>query len=255
MKAQQRTSGRRRPATRTIPTGSLADEAYVRLKRNIIRCELPPDVLVTESRLVRESGLGKTPVREALARLVQEGFVRSIPRHGYVVAPVTLQDVDELFGLRLIVEPAAAELAAGRVDPALLRELDEVCTSTVDPADAEERLDRQLQANRELHLTIARASGNRRLAEVVERLLDESERMLHLSLLFRDRQTGMVHDHHHLIEAVVAGDGQTARRVAIEQLQAYQRTVTEALLASPSILSAHVTAPGPLHLVPPAEPP
>src|SRR6266536_4604144 len=87
MKAHKTPSTRGRPFTKIVPAGSLADEAYVQLKRKIIRCELPPDLLVTESQLVRESGLGKTPVREALGRLVQEGLVRNIPRHGYEVAP------------------------------------------------------------------------------------------------------------------------------------------------------------------------
>jgi len=243
MKAQKTASTARRPFTKIVAAGSLADEAYVQLKRKIIRCELPPDLLVTESQLVRESGLGKTPVREALARLVQEGLVRNIPRHGYEIAPITLRDVDDLFGLRLIVEPAATELAAGHVDATQLRQLDEMCAASTDPDGGNESFDRHLKANRELHLTVARASGNRRLAEVMERLLDESERMLHLSLLFRNRRAEILHEHRQLVDALIAGDGEAARRVSIEQIEAARHNVTDALLSSPSILSAHVTAP------------
>jgi DNA-binding GntR family transcriptional regulator len=243
MKAQNSPATRGGPLSKVIAARSLADEAYVQLKRKIIRCDLPPDLLVTESQLVRESGLGKTPVREALARLVQEGLVRNIPRHGYEIAPITLGDVEELFGLRLIIEPAAAELAAGRVDAAHLRQLDEICAASCQPDGGSESFDRHLKANRELHVSIARASGNRRLAEVMERLLDESERMLHLSLLFRNRRAEILHEHRQLVDALIAGDAETARRVSIEQIVAAQRNVTDALLSSPSILSAHVTAP------------
>jgi DNA-binding GntR family transcriptional regulator len=233
---------RSRSSSKIVHVGSLADEAYIRLKRQIIRCEMPPDLLVTESQLVRESGLGKTPVREALYRLVQEGLVRNIPRHGYEIAPITLGDVEELFGLRLIVEPHAAELAAGRVDAAQLRQLDELC-ATADPNASPEALDRHMKANRDLHVAIARSAGNRRLADVVERLMDESERVLRLGMLFRDQWAQIVHEHQQLIEALIEGDSETARRVSTEQIVAARTNVTAALLASPAILSAHVTAP------------
>ncbi len=232
---------RKRPLRTATDAGSLADEAYGQLKRKIIRCELPPALLVTESQLVRESGLGKTPVREALGRLVQEGLVRNIPRHGYEVAPITLGDVQELFGLRLIVEPAAVQLAAGHVDAAELRHLDALCAEGADADDSPDALDRHLQANREFHVTVARATGNRRLAEAIEKLLDESERMLHLSLQFRNRRAEIMHEHKQLVDALVAGDAEASRRIAIDQILAAQRNVVDALLSSPSILSAHVT--------------
>lgn len=225
-----------------MAAASLADEAYYALKEKIIRCEMPPDLLVTEPQLVRQSGLGKTPVREALARLVQERLVRSIPRHGYEIAPITLGDVDELFGLRLIVEPAVAELAAGRVDADHLRALDGVCAATADPPDRE-GLELHMKANRELHVAIARTAGSLRLLDIMERLMDESERMLRLGLLFGNPWAQIVHQHNQLVEALIAGDTARAKQVSIEQILAAKGNVINALLTSPSILAAHVTAP------------
>jgi DNA-binding GntR family transcriptional regulator len=239
-----RTSNHRRPVLASSSSyRSLANEAYAQLKRQIIRCEMPPDLLVTESQLVRQSGLGKTPVREALARLVQEGLVVNIPRHGYEIAPITLGDVDELFGLRLIVEPAVAERAAGRVDGVELRRLEELCAVSANPDGGPEGLDRHLKANRDLHVAVARWAGNRRLLDIVERLMDESERMLRLSLLLKNPWAQILHEHKQLVDALIAADGATARRVSAEQILTAQRNVIEALLASPSVLSAHVTAP------------
>lgn len=242
MKARGRAVTRDGPFSKVVHAGSLADEAYSQLKRRIIRCQMPPDLLVTESQLVRESGLGKTPVREALARLVQDGLVQNIPRLGYEIAPITLGDVDELFGLRLILEPAAAELAAGRIDPAHLRRLDQLCAVTAHP-DSTEGLDQHLKANRDLHVAVARSAGNRRLAESIERLMDEGERMLRLGLLFGNPWDQIIHEHKQLVDALIAGDAAEARRVSIDQIRAAQRNVTSALLASPSIVGAHVTAP------------
>jgi DNA-binding GntR family transcriptional regulator len=222
---------------------SLTDEAYSALKQKIICCEMPPDLLVTESQLVRQSGLGKTPVREALARLVQEGLVRNIPRHGYEIAPITLGDVDELFGLRLIIEPAAAELAAGRVDAQELRKLDALCAATANSAGGRQGLDLHMKANRDLHVAVARAAGSRRLLEIMERLMDESERMLRLGLLFGNPWAQIVHQHKQLVDALIAGDAAAARDISVEQILAAKGNVINALLASPSILSAHVKAP------------
>jgi DNA-binding GntR family transcriptional regulator len=70
----------------------------------IVRCELAPSAEVTQNRLVASTGLGRSPVREALARLTAEGLMISRPRFGYQVAPITLADIREIFGLREIVE-------------------------------------------------------------------------------------------------------------------------------------------------------
>ena len=234
----------RRQARPSAPaaSGSLADLAYRELKARVIRCELAPGRLVTEASVVRQVGIGKTPVREALARLGQDGLVRAIPRQGYEITPITLGDVQELFGLRLVVEPAAVELAAGQVHAATLRRLDELCQAAYRPGDHESITD-FLRINHEFHSTIAHASGNRRLATVVVRVLDESERLFHLSMMLLDRGAEMVHEHRELVDALVAGEAEAARRIAVEQILSVQRMVVDALLLSPAVLTARVAIP------------
>lgn len=192
--------------------------------------------------LVRQLRVGKTPVREALARLVHDRLVRSIPRHGYEVAPITLRDVQDLFGLRLVVEPAATQLAAGHVDAARLRRLDELCKAGYD-VDDPSSIDDFLRANDELHATIARAGGNPRLAQEIERILDESERLFRLGLMLRNRTNEMAHEHQELVNALAAGDGDAARRIATKQILESQRMVMDALVASPTVLAAPVAIP------------
>jgi DNA-binding GntR family transcriptional regulator len=241
MSTPQRRRGISRISRRPSPS-SLADAAYARLKQDVIHCELEPGLRVSEAKLVQRTGIGKTPVREALGRLVQEGLVRNIPRHGYEVTPITLRDVQELFGLRLVVEPAAVQLAAGHVDAAQLRRLDDLCHAGYEVGDHDSAA-AFLRANRELHGTIARSSSNRRLAEVVERVLDECERLFHLGLMLRNRSDEMAHEHKDLVDALIAGDAEGARRIAIEQILSAQRMVVDALLYSPSLLAAQVAAP------------
>lgn len=229
-----------RTAGRRAESRSLVDDAYRQVRAQLIRCVLEPGQRLTESQLVQQLGVGKTPVREALARLVQERLVQAIPRHGYRVSPITLRDVQELFGLRLIVEPAAVQLAAGHVDATQLRRLDELCQAGYTLGDSASAA-AFLHANTEFHVTVARASGNRRLATLLATLLDESERLFHLGLMLRNRTEEMAHEHKELVEALIAGDGEAARRIAVEQIIAAQRMVVDALLSSRALLETPVS--------------
>jgi DNA-binding GntR family transcriptional regulator len=224
---------------RKVSASSQGEVAYATLRRRIIRCELEPGARITEAQLASETGIGKTPVREALTRLVQEGLVRSMPGHGYEVTPITLGDVQDLFNFRLIIEPAAAQLAAGHVSATDLRRLDELCTARYSIVDKESE-SQYLQANYLFHTTIAEASGNRRLAEAVRRALEESERLLHLSNVLRNRSDEVAHEHRDLVDALIAGDGEAARKLTLVHISASQRLVLDALLTSPSLLAVNI---------------
>jgi predicted metal-dependent enzyme (double-stranded beta helix superfamily) len=99
-----------------------------------------------------------------------------------------------VFELRLMLEPAAARMAAGKVDAQRLRALDEVCRAGYQPGDARST-SRFLEANKAFHVEIARAAGNARLADAVEQLLDEMTRLLHLGLGLRNRSQEMQREH------------------------------------------------------------
>lgn len=151
---------------------NLAEQAYRQIHRMIMRCELAPSAEVTQNELVASTGLGRSPVREALARLTAEGLMISRPRFGYQVAPITLTDIREIFALREIVESAASELACQLAGDADFDLLDALCVA---PGPAED-LETIMARNRDFHLLIGKLSGNRRLADVIERLVWESDR-------------------------------------------------------------------------------
>jgi DNA-binding GntR family transcriptional regulator len=214
---------------------SLTDQAHDAVRREILTARLRPGDAVSEAALAARFGFGKAPIRAALVRLAQEGLVRAQPRRGYAVTPVTLRDVGEVFELRLVLEPAAARLAAGKADIAELRRLDAVCEAGYRPGDAESAL-AFLDANRAFHVSVASLSGNRRLAEQVGRLLDEMTRMLLLGLAGRDRTGEMAHEHRALIEALAAKDGARAEKIVREQIEAARRMVLGALVKGRSEL-------------------
>jgi DNA-binding GntR family transcriptional regulator len=218
--------------------------AYLELRTRILRCELAPGASVTEAQVVELLGIGKTPVREALARLVHEGLVKNVPRHGYVVSPITLKYVHELYGLRLINEPTAVGMAAGRIDPAREQRLAELCEIHYAPEDSRSVAE-FLRLNREFHVLVAEACGNDRLAELVGRLLDESDRISYLSLTMRNRGELIAHSHRELLDVLLSGDAARARQLAAEQIANTQRRVVEALLWSPSIRDVPLDTPLP----------
>ena len=230
------TSRKHRPA----PAERLTDTAYHAVKQDILVCELAPGADVTERELGVRYGLGKAPLREALIRLTHEGLLQPIPRTGYRITPVTIQDVEDIFALRLLLEPAAARQAAGRIDQTLLKELNELCRAGYTPGDRASE-STFLRANRQFHVAIADASGNRRLARLLGQLLEETERLFHLGLAVRDRTEEMKHEHEDLVAALVGGDGAAAENATIQQIDAARAMVMDGILSAPWLKQTRIS--------------
>ena len=224
---------------KTIPL--LTDRAYERIRHDIISCAIAPGTAISEAQLCTHYRLGKAPVRMALNRLAHDGLVRAIPRRGYMVSPVTVRDIHDVFELRLMLEPAAARMAAGRVEAQRLQALDESCRAGYEPGDLRST-SRFLDANKAFHVAIARATGNVRLAATIEQLLDEMTRLLHLGLGLRNRSQEMQQEHRALMKALARGDGDTAERICREQIETARSMVLSAILASSSVMNLALAA-------------
>lgn len=234
-------ASRRTRLAHGAPAERLTDKAYHAIKQDVLVCELAPGADVTERELGERYGLGKAPLREALIRLTQEGLLQAIPRSGYRITPVTIQDVQDIFALRLLLEPAAARQAAGRIDETLLHELNELCRAGYTPGDRASE-STFLRANRQFHVAIADASGNTRLARLLGQLLEETERLFHLGLAIRDRTEEMKHEHEDLVAALVSGDADTAERATIEQINAARDMVMDGIMSAPWLKQTPIAA-------------
>ena len=219
---------------------SLAETAYETIKRAIIRCDLEPGRYVSEAYLAERLQLSRWVVRPALKRLYQEQLVQTGDGQRYQVPPITLKDAYDLFELRLLLEPAAARRAAGKVDAEQIQRLAELCRAQYQPGNRESA-EAFLRANREFHVTVARASGNALMAEVIANLLDREERLNHLAHMLHDRNDAAYHEHQELIDALIAEDGERAEKVMADGVADARRFVLEALMSSPSIQTTNVT--------------
>ena len=213
------------------PSASSSQSATVReyhhLKSQILSCGIPPGSTLFEGALAETLGMSKTPVREALGMLSHEGFVQVRPRQGYRVTEVTLADVQEMFHLRVLLEPAAAELAARNATAEQLATLRELSVHSHDMDYAA-----LVQQASDFHVALAAASGSARLAAMLENLLEEGERLFFLGLdLTADVQ---VHDSDHadLLEALEKRDAILARETARRQVETSRANILAAVTAA-----------------------
>ena len=222
--------------------GHRAEAAYERIKASIIRCELQPGQQVTEEQLAGQYGVSRGSIRPALKRLYQEQFIQLATRNRYFVAPITLKDANDVFEMRLLVEPHAARQAAGRIDAATLDRLRELSAVHYIPGDADSA-EAFVRANTEFHVTIARATGNALLGEFVTTLLDREERINRLAHLIGDRNRDARNEHRDLVEALEARDGERAATVMTDGIVSARGFVLDSLLSSPALLTTNVAGP------------
>ena len=95
----------------------MSETAYRTLRERVLTCKLTPGARLTERGTAAELGLGLSPVRHALTRLVQDGLVRLTPLEGYRVAPLTVRSVDDLFNVWLLLGPEIARLGVTQAAP------------------------------------------------------------------------------------------------------------------------------------------
>ncbi len=203
---------------------SATDVAYDALKRQVLVCQLGPGAELREAMLATKLGVSRTPVREALNRLVHDGLVEVRPRQGYRVTDVTLAGVHEVFELRLVLEPTIVAMAAERypshdgVDPRAVACL----------ASNTDSFEDEIAADHDLHVRLAELSGNRYMARSMRQLLAEMQRILYLSLAPAD--LGLRHQHDELCTAVTTGEVDLARRLVIDELEQTRQQVLDAII-------------------------
>jgi DNA-binding GntR family transcriptional regulator len=197
---------------------TLTSQVYQQIRREIITCRLKPGQMINESSLIQQYGVSKTPVREALKQLTQERLVQSIPGACYLVTPVTMKDIMDLFDLRIVLEEAIALRAARLVTDAQLAEL-EARAGEKFSLESEEDLARWYEMNLEFHLYMARIARNERLASALRVTLEEVSRFLIMDKEMYSRTDELVVHHHKIIAALRQRDGILAARITIEDIE------------------------------------
>lgn len=209
---------------------SLADHAYELLRREIITCALAPGTEISEQDLAQRLSMSKTPVREALSRLIQDGLAEIFPRRGYRVTPVTVKDVNDLFVIRSNLEGLAAELAVKRASDDDIERIAKLAAGVPYSRDQHVTVAAFIEANDRFHIALAEASGVPRLAAHITSYLEESARIFYMGAVARDIAPETQGDHQHIVEALRLRDADKARAGVMQHCENTRRGLLTALV-------------------------
>jgi DNA-binding GntR family transcriptional regulator len=215
------------PAAGAPSAKLVAERAYVELRDRIVTLRLAPGTVLREEQLMREMGIGRTPLREAVKRLALENLVAVQPRRGTFVTDVEASDIVNITEVRAVLEGYAAELAALRMDGEA-RAAAEALVDEIEEVTKPHEQEWLMRFDERIHHFIWEASGNPYLVETLERYFTHSLRIWYLVL---DRVPGLghaVHDQIHLLEALLERDGARARTIMREHVLAFQREILAA---------------------------
>jgi DNA-binding GntR family transcriptional regulator len=190
---------------------SFKNKAYAALKNVIVSMDVyrnRNDIRLDERQLAQDFGISRTPVREAMAQLEREGFVRSVPRRGIYVVRKTRREVIEMITAWAALESMAARLITENTldaDIAALRRM----FSTFEDGKLRAHLDEYSETNIAFHQTIIRMSGNSVLISLAENLFTHMRMIRRKTIGEKDRVEKSIRDHMNIIESLEARD--TAR--------------------------------------------
>lgn len=214
------------------PKGStpsaLPDRIYGILKHRILTCAMPPGARIIEKVLCGELNVSRTPLREALNRLVLEGLVSLVPYRGYAVAPLTLDGFRELCELRRIVESGTAALSAERATPDDVARLNGFATLYYTPGDRQTYA-AYSRANSAFHLALVQCARNGHLEAIVMSALDKHQRPLYLGLDVGVDAAAATAEHFEIIDAVRSHDRARAHDLMVRHISHAEERITTAL--------------------------
>jgi DNA-binding GntR family transcriptional regulator len=192
-------------------TSTFKDRAYASLKDVIVSLniyEQTDEVRLDERRLAQDLGISRTPVREAMAQLEREGFVRSVPRRGIYVVRKSKKEVVEMITAWAALESMAARLITKSASDQAIGQLRKMFAK-FENGTLHARLDEYSEVNIEFHQTIIRMSGNGVLIDLAENLFTHMRMIRRKTIGESDRADRSIRDHLNIIEALEARD--TAR--------------------------------------------
>ncbi|SFK55105.1 DNA-binding transcriptional regulator, GntR family [Sphingomonas sp. NFR04] len=196
----------------SIVVRTLSEQIFTIVREQIVSGKLPVEQAIRQDALANQLGVSKIPLREALARLEQEGLLVGQANRGYFVRAMSSGEAEEIFALRLAIEPdavAAGALSATDLDRAAARE----ALAALDLA-ANEHLDEVAARNREFHIAMVRPGGRLLTTQLVERLQILAERYVHKHLEPAGREDRAHLEHAELMTAWERGDADRTRALA-----------------------------------------
>ena len=218
-------------ANANVRAPSLTDLVYTELVNAVVAGELAPGDRLTDRRLAEQLGVSRTPIREALQRMISTGLVDPRGRTGWTVAVLRPRDIQELFELRSLLEPAGVRHIVQNNDPATARELSAFFDRFGESVPAE-RHEEYFGVDRSFHSRIVALSANRRIVAAYRTVDLQIDLGRHrLTMLSQARIDQTLAEHRAIAAAIAAGDVETALTALYGHLSNGQGMLLETLRA------------------------
>jgi DNA-binding GntR family transcriptional regulator len=199
--------------TSSQDAGRLVEAVHARLVEMIRSGQLRPNERLHQVQLSERFGVSRTPVREALLRMEQDGLVYTVPRHGMFVRPLSQEDVRQIYELRELLEPWAARLAC-------LRATDKDRSAIASIQAKHERRLPSFDSNRDFHLLLAKPCGNDMALRTLHNIWaqDSSHRVYSVYGDQPQALDRMVREHRRIVDAFLAGEAQKVEQLVRDHI-------------------------------------
>ena len=187
----------------------LSKKVYRVLKSRIIKGSFKPGTKLLESRIAKQLGLSRTPVREAIRELAAEGFVKISPNQGIVVNNISINNLREVLQVRGVLEGLAARLTTSLITEEKIKVL-ETCNENMEKFIIKNNVLAFGKESNKFHSVILEVCGNDRLVQIRKNLADQIYRFRNISLHIPGRLESALKEHREIVEALKQRDAEKA---------------------------------------------
>jgi DNA-binding GntR family transcriptional regulator len=202
-----------------LDTGvSIRDQAYAALKRAIASADIysrPDEIRIDERALCQQLGVSRTPVREAMTLLEQEGFLRTEPRRGIFIVRKTRRQIVEMIQVWAALEGMAARLATKRASDKEIAALRDIFSDFAD-ANPAEKIDEYSDANIAFHQALIKLGGSDLIVNITDNLFLHVRSVRRVTIAHGDRAERSLADHLKIIEALAKRNAERAEKLSRE---------------------------------------
>jgi DNA-binding GntR family transcriptional regulator len=208
-------------------------DVYGAIKDMILTGQYKPGNKLPDQELAVELGVSRTPVRDALNRLAQDGLLEQSKGKGYRVADLSAQQVADLYALREVLEAHAVRLAVERITPSSIEELNQVLAALQKLSEDPSRRGEEIRVGLRIHEIIARATGDSFLHETVLRLLNRMHFFIWMDTLNEDPQAADLtrQEHRDLVAFIQAGNADAAEALVRTHIRTGKDGILKILMA------------------------
>ena len=206
----------------------LRELVFENIRQAIVKGIFAPGERLMEIQLADDLGVSRTPVREAIRKLELEGFEVMIPRRGTYVANLSIKDINDVYEIRISLDVLAAGLAAERIEPEELEELNRLLLE-ISEAARTGPMDKIVRLDTAFHDVLYKASRNDRLRNIINNLREQITGIRGTSMRYPGRLADTLEEHRALVDSIAARDSERAQAAARIHLENAEHTLLKAM--------------------------